>query len=184
VGRVDSGFTLIEIISVIVILALVSIFRFSFLSNSARTYFALKNESVLYGEAAAAMERMSREIRDARSISTPATGSSGNKIRVFKNTATPQDANRYVTFALNGSAIQRGSNAADADPAMYYDLAAYCSSFTVTNSANEILLALTLSRSTGETVTLQSKIYPKNLPFGAVSYGGRNFNGNWTEEIM
>ena len=40
-------------------------------------------------------------------------------------------------------------------------------SFTVTNSANEILLALTLSLATGERVTVQSKIYPKNLPFGA-----------------
>ena len=183
-GRADSGFTLIEMISVIVVLAIVSIFGFSFLFNSAQTYFALKNQSILYSEAATALERMSREIRDARSISTPASGSSDNKIRVFKNTATPQDANLYVTFALNGTALQRGSNSADADPATYYNLAANCSSFTVTNSANEILLTFTLSRATGETVTVQSKIYPKNFAFVGPPYSGRNFNGNWTEEIM
>ena len=181
-GRADSGFTLIEMISVIVVLAIVSIFGFSFLSNSARTYFTLKNESILYNEAATAMERMSREIRDARSIQQVVN--SPGKIRVYKAHSTPQDTNMYVTFALNGNALQRGSNAADADPATYYDLAANCSSFTATNSSNEILLTLTLSRATGETVMVQSKIYPKNLPFGAVSYGGRNFNGNWTEEIL
>jgi prepilin-type N-terminal cleavage/methylation domain-containing protein len=187
ISRVVSGFTLIEIIIVIVVLTIVSIFGFSFLSNAAQTYFAMKNQGLLFNEAATAMERMSREIRDCYSISTPTAGNNGNKIRVYKAHATPQDANLYVTFALNGTTLQRGSNTVDADPAAYNNLAANCSSFSVTNTlvnnVNEILLTLTLSQATGGTVTVQTKIYPKNLPFGAVSYGGRSFNTNWFEVI-
>jgi hypothetical protein len=37
-------------------------------------------------------------------------------------------------------------------------------SFTVTNATNEIQLQLTLSLASGENVTLQTKVYPKNLP--------------------
>jgi hypothetical protein len=33
----------------------------------------------------------------------------------------------------------------------------------VTNATNEIQLQLTLSRASGENVTLQTKVYPKNL---------------------
>jgi prepilin-type N-terminal cleavage/methylation domain-containing protein len=178
----SSGFTLIEIICVIVILGIISVFGLSFISNTARTYFALKNQRMLYHRAATAMERMSRAIRDARSIRS--TVVSPGKIRIQRAHGTPQDPALYVTFALNGSKLQRGSNAADADPAAYYDLAPDCSAFTLSNSANEIFLALTLSLATGETVTLQSKIYPKNLPFSATPYGGRNFNGEWAEEVL
>jgi uncharacterized protein (DUF2249 family) len=35
--------------------------------------------------------------------------------------------------------------------------------FTVTNATNLILLTLTLQLSTGENVTLQTEVYPKNL---------------------
>ena len=180
--RPDRGFTLIEIISVIVILSIISVFGFSFISNAARTYFAIKNQNTFYYQAATAMERMSRALRDA--VSIRAVVFSPGKIRIQRTHATPQDPNQYVTFALNGSNLQRGSNTIDADPATYYDLAANCASFTVTNSANEILLALTLSLATGERVTVQSKIYPKNLPFGATPYSGRNFSGEWAEEVL
>jgi prepilin-type N-terminal cleavage/methylation domain-containing protein len=177
----DRGFTLIEIISVIVILSIISIFGFSFISNAARTYFALKNQNTLYYQAATAMERMSRALRDA--VSIRAVVFSPGKIRIQRTHATPQDPNQYVTFALNGSNLQRGSNTIDADPATYYDLVANCASFTVTSSSNEILMTLRLTLSTGESVTIQSKICPKNLPFGATPYSGRNFNGEWAEEV-
>ena len=180
--KLDRGFTLIEIICVIVILSIISAFGFSFISNVARTYLALKNQNTLYYQAAAAMERMSRALRDAQSVRDIVF--SPGKIRIQRTHATPQDPHQYVTFALNGSNLQRGSNTVDADPATYYDLAANCASFTVTNSSNEILLTLILSLSTGESVTIQSKICPKNLPFGATPYSGRNFSGEWAEEVL
>jgi prepilin-type N-terminal cleavage/methylation domain-containing protein len=181
-GQDNSGFTLIEIICVIVILGIISVFGFSFISNSARTYIALKNQRMLYHRSAAAMERMSRAIRDARSIRTVVA--SPGKIRIQRAHGTPQDPDVYVTFALSGTTLQRGSNAVDADPAIYHDLAPNCSVFTVNNSANEILLVLTLAVATGESVTVQSKVYPKNLPYGATPYSGRNFNGDWAEEVL
>ena len=95
-----------------------------FISNAARTYFAIKNQNTFYYQAATAMERMSRALRDAVSIRGHCC--SPGKIRIQRTHATPQDPNQYVTFALNGSNLQRGSNTIDADPATYYDLAANC----------------------------------------------------------
>ncbi|MBM4324102.1 MAG: prepilin-type N-terminal cleavage/methylation domain-containing protein, partial [Deltaproteobacteria bacterium] len=74
------GFTLIEIIIVIVILGFVSAITIKFLTDSLRIYTMTVNQKTLYDEGKLALERMVRDIRDARSITTPAAGGSGNTI--------------------------------------------------------------------------------------------------------
>jgi hypothetical protein len=60
-------------------------------------------------------------------------------------------------------------------------IAGNVSAFTVTQGAdNEIKLVITLSLGTGENVTLQTKVYPKNLVDSATY---KNFFNNWLEEI-
>jgi hypothetical protein len=49
-----------------------------------------------------------------------------------------------------------------------------------TNNANEITFQLTLSLGSGENVTLQTKVYPKNLADNATY---KNFFNNWREEL-
>lgn len=174
------GFTLIESIIVIVIVGVISLVSLRFFSWTIDTYTILKEQKVAYDEAALALERMSREIRDAKSIQLTI----GNKIRILKAYPTPSDSNLYVTFALNGTNLQRGSSATDSDPASYYTLASSCTTFTVTNTSNEIFLSLTLSVPGKSSVTLQGKVYPKNLPFPGTPYSGRNFAGDWKEEVQ
>jgi prepilin-type N-terminal cleavage/methylation domain-containing protein len=176
----NKGFTLVESIIVITILGVISLVSLQFFTKTIDTYSILKEQKVVYDEAALALERMEREIRDAKSI--PLT--SGNKIRIWKAYTTPLDSNLYVTFALNGTNLQRGSSATDSEPASYYTLVSNCTTFTVTNTSNEIFLSLTLSVPGKSSVTLQSKVYPKNLPFSGTSYSGRNFAGDWEEEVQ
>jgi hypothetical protein len=68
-----------------------------------------------------------------------------------------------------------------ASPAAVSALAGDVSTFTVTRGAtnDEITIVLTLSLGTGENVTLQTKVFPKNFP---TSPTYKNFKEYWREE--
>jgi len=124
---------------------------------------------------------MCRAIRDARSITTPGSGGSGNTITFQRTNATVagQDlANEIITYRLSGGAIQR-EKASYSLP--YPILASNVSVFTVTRGAtnDEITIMLTLLLGTGENITLQTKVYPKNLPTSSTY---KNFKEYWREE--
>ncbi len=57
-------------------------------------------------------------------------------------------------------------------------MASNVTTFAVTNATNEILLQLTLQLTSGENVTLQTKVYPKNL---AKDLNYKNLYQNWME---
>ena len=175
----ERGFTLIEIIIVIVILSIISAITIYFLINSLKIYTMTVNQKTLFDEGKLALERMCRDIRDARSISSPASGGSGSLITFIRNNATAQDvAAESITFRLTGSTLEK----VKASPSATSAMAANVSIFTVTRGAtnDEITIVLTLSLSSGENVTLQTKVYPKNLPKDATY---KNFCQNWIEEI-
>ena len=170
------GFTLIEIVIVIVILSIVSAITIYFLVSSLRVYTITVNQKTLFDEGKLALERMSRDIRDANSI----TGSSATSITFIRTNATGagQDiANETITFQLTGTTLEK----VKASPAVTSAIAENVSAFTVTRAADdEIKLVLTLSLGTGENVTLQTKVYPKNFVDDATY---KNFFNNWLEEI-
>jgi len=172
------GFTLIEIIIVIVILAIVSAITIKFLVDSLRIYTMTVNQKTLFDEGKMALERMCRDIRDARSI----TGSTASSITFTRTNATGagQDiANETITFQLNGSTIEKVKTS----PAISIAIAGNVFAFTVTRGADdEIKLVITLSLGSGENVTLQSKVYPKNLNKDATNTY-KNFFRNWKEEL-
>ena len=64
----NKGFTLIEIVTVIVVLGILSVFTFSFIDNAVKTYMIGSKQRMLYQEASYIMERISRELRDAESV--------------------------------------------------------------------------------------------------------------------
>ena len=60
----SKGFTLIEMVLTVIVLTILSGFTFSVIWQYSRLYADTKGGYV-YGEAAAVLERMSRELRDA-----------------------------------------------------------------------------------------------------------------------
>ena len=176
-SKFQRGFTLIEIIVVIVILSIVSVISINFLVNSLKTYSMMVNQKTLLDEGKLALERMCRDIRNAQSITTPGAGSSGSQIIFTRTDATAQDiGGETITFQLTGSTLEKVKTSPAATSAM----AANVSAFTVTRGAteDEIKVVLTLALGSGENVTLQTKVYPKNLTDSA-SY--KNFFTNWEE---
>lgn len=174
----SKGFTLIEIIIVIVILSIISAISIKFVVDSLRIYTMTVNQKTLFDEGKLALERMCRDIRDARTISRPFAGSSGNWMRFTRNSATVQDvAGETIDYQLTGTNVEKDK----ASPNVTVVLASNVSSFTVTRATdNEITLELTLSLGSGENVTLRTKVYPKNLADNLVY---RYYFQNWQEEI-
>jgi prepilin-type N-terminal cleavage/methylation domain-containing protein len=171
----SKGFTLIEIVIVIVVLAIVSGITINFLVDSLRIYTMTVNQKTLFDEGKLALERMCRDIRDARSI-TSVTASS---ITFVRTNATAQDgAGETITFQRNAGASTLEK--VKASPVVTTTLVSNVSSFSVTNSSNEIQLQLTLQLAGGENVTLQTRVWPKNL-VRDTTY--KNFAQNWQEEL-
>jgi prepilin-type N-terminal cleavage/methylation domain-containing protein len=159
----SKGFTLIEIIVVIVILSIASAITIKFLVDSLRIYTMTVNQKTLLDEGKLALERMCRDIRDARRI----IGSTASSITFTRTHATPggDGASENIRFDLSGTTLRKVKNTdASGNGGTPYPVADNITSFTVNNTTNEIQLQLTLSRASGENVTLQTKVYPKNLP--------------------
>jgi len=180
------GFTLIEMIVVIVILGIVSAITIKFLVDSLRTYTMTVDQKSLFDEGKLALERMCRDLRDAYSITTPSSGgssSSGTLLSFTRTNATAQDsANDTIQFILSSGTLQR-----KASTRTTVDLASYVTAITVTRGTspnNEITISLTLSRaSSGVTlsVSLGTKVIPKNFPVDT-TYTYKNFKQHWEEQ--
>lgn len=164
----DKGFTLIEMIVVVVILSIVGVITIKFLVDSLKIYTMTVNQKTLYDEGKLALERMCRDIRDAQSITSPTPGTSANAITFTRTHATAQDiANESITFNLSGSNLQKVK--ASPAPGTTATMASNVTTFTVTcgvpptvDTNYMITLYLYLSLTSGENVTLQTIVYPKN----------------------
>jgi len=174
----SKGFTLIEVIVVIVILSIISVITVKFLVDSLRIYTMTVNQMTLFDEGKLALERMARDIRDARSIARPLAGSSDNGIRFTRDHTTAQDAaGEVIRFQLAGTTLEKHK----ASPNVTVALASNVSAFTVIRSmSDEITLEITLSLRGDERVTLRTMVHPKNLT-DSVTY--KNFFQNWEEEL-
>jgi prepilin-type N-terminal cleavage/methylation domain-containing protein len=183
-SELQRGFTLIEIIIVIVILSIVSAITIKFLVDSLRIYTMTVDQKTLFDEGKLALERMCRDLRDANSITTPISGgssSSGTLLSFTRTHATAQDsAGDTIQFILSSGTLQRK---AAARPTV--DLASYVTAITVTRGTspdNEITISLTLSRTTSGvtlSVPLSTKVNPKNFPTDTTY---KNFKSYWNEE--
>ncbi len=174
------GFTLIEIIVVIVILCIVSAITIKFLVDSLRIYNMTVNQKTLLDEGKSALERMCRDIRDANTII--ATGASSVAFKRTHATTGGDGASENIRFDLSGTTLRKakGVSGVDGSGGTPYTLADNVTAFTVAYATDEIQLQLTLQLTSGENVTLQTKVHPKNLPKD-VTY--KNFYQNWMEAI-
>jgi prepilin-type N-terminal cleavage/methylation domain-containing protein len=182
-SELQRGFTLIEIVIVIVILSIISAISIKFLVDSLQIYTMTVNQKALFDEGKLALERMCRDLRDARTLTTPGAGASGSILRFTRDNNTAQDSAgediRFIWSGTPGTALQKRKS----QPSVtLVDLASNVSTFTVTRGAtgvNELTIDLTLSLASGEQVTLRTKVYPKNLPTNTTY---KNFKNYWGEE--
>lgn len=185
----NKGFTLIEIIIVIIVLGVLSVFGFSFISTAVHTYSKMEKQKSLFDQAVMAMERISRELRDANSISSPANpGDSGSTLTFTKSHGTPQETSTYdITFQLSDTTLQRIGSTTPAAVDLA-DNVKVSSGFLVERGTSpdedEITITLILEEAGGENITLRTCIYPKNLAFAGDDYSGRNFGGDWEENYQ
>ena len=96
----NPGFTLIEMILVLVLMSILGVFTFEYLTSSLRTFknFSVRKER--NDDASLALERMSREIRDAR-LSTVNNTTPNSLIFTRRNTENMQDSSPTVKFFLH-----------------------------------------------------------------------------------
>lgn len=174
------GFTLVEMVIVIVILSIISGFTIHFLVDSARLYSLTINQKALFEEGRIALERICRDLRDAQSISLPAAGDTGSSLSFVRTHATDNTygdgSNENITFRQTGSILEKVKTS----PAVVIPLAENVNNFSVTRDlvTEEVKVVLTLARSSGERLTLQTKVYPRNLGAHPLF---RNFFANWQE---
>ena len=123
----QKGYTLIEIIIVIVILGIIGGISFQFVGYGVEAFKKSSARKELYDQGRLALERMVRELRDAKEVE----GSSSSSI-TFKK-AHPDQAADYIEeikFQLNGTNLERVGNPSGT-PATAV-LASNVSGFTVT----------------------------------------------------
>ena len=175
----SKGMTLIELIVVIVLLGIIGLFTFQFIGSSVETYIIASRQAGLLAEAKLAMERMARDVRDARIITLPAAGGSDSLIKFERTNATDYDIDgESITFQWTGITLKTLEKVKQSPSVTTSSMAENVSAFTVTRGTtdDEIKLELTLSLTGGEKVTLHTKIYPKNLP--------SQFDGDWEEVVV
>jgi len=153
------GFSLIEMIVVIVILSIVGLMVFSFLGNSMAAYMIVKENDRIYDEGLMAMERMTREIKDARydGVTYLITNVANTSVTFTRQHATPQDASTSITFRRNGNVLERQGNVSGTNV-----LAGNVASFTPIVSGKNVDLSLGLTVVGGGTLVLQSSSAARN----------------------
>jgi len=155
----QSGFTLIEIIVVLVILGFLGAATFRFVLLGVEFFVSSREHKQLSDEGRLALERMVRELRTASQINSPSAGSTGSSVNFTKisydyATGAPTD----ITFQQNGSSLERTGNSAAT-----VVLASNVSSFQATYESSGITLALTLTSANGGTVSIRTKVSGRNM---------------------
>jgi prepilin-type N-terminal cleavage/methylation domain-containing protein len=177
------GFTLIELIVVVIILSVVGVFSFEFLSSGVQTYLTARKQKGLFDEAKLCLERMSREIRDAEQILafTP-----NSLIGIKKSHNTPYDMVTMIAFGYRPAPAEIWRGRWSGGSWLSQDLLAEnVTGFIMANASNEIVIITIPSYASGESVTMGTRCFPKNLAVPPAGYKSfyRGGQGNWREEI-
>jgi prepilin-type N-terminal cleavage/methylation domain-containing protein len=149
-----SGFSIIELIVVIVILGILGSFTFSFLGNSMESYVRVKNNKTLYDEGRQAMEYMVREIRDAdqnAAISLVAN-TSISFIRINPSSASityTRTPGGILNRVSGGQTLALAGNVQAFNP-------------TITGTAPQRVVSLELTLNGSGIIIFRTQVYPRN----------------------
>lgn len=172
----NRGFTLVELIIVVVVLGILGGFTISFLGNVVKTYVLAREQGNLYSEGTYIMERIARELNDAQTIVTPAAATSSNTLRFTRPHPSPVD----VSFSQSERQLRRNADL----------IGTSVKTFSVTRNAagggslsESITILLELDKLNDATVpvfSLKTTIVPNNFNNGYVDH---SFNGDYYENI-
>lgn len=174
------GFTLLEIVITIVILGIVGVFTFAFFGDLTKTYKLMGTKRASHQEAAYVVERISRELRDAKTIL-----SANPSLQFLSAHGTAQDSNRYVMFCLSGGNIYRVSNVDESFPACTTGrlLCSNVTNFNVAANGDIYTIDVTVSIG-GQTQRYATSVSPKNYTqTGDCVFTGRDFGGCYEDKV-
>jgi type II secretory pathway pseudopilin PulG len=179
IRRDDKGFTLIEIVTIVVVLGILGAFSLTFIDNATKTYMLAKKQGNLSREASYIMERITREIRN---IQQPINYSNSPEYIFLYNT-TPMDNNIWVFFYRdsNSNNLYRWSMWPSRLQIMGRNVTQITMAPASANACNDrVTISVTLADG-DQAVTLNTTVSPKN--FGT-TYTDRCFNGDYEDVIQ
>ena len=191
----EAGFTLIEMIIVIVISSILGIFIFGVLTKCLVAQRDMQVRKERADDAIQVLEKISREVREAKTIN-----STGSDILIFeKNVTSSTDTNKFVKFIRNTSTnrLRRQSAATLAglpgNSTSGDIIAENVTEFNVSAEAgidgNRVVIDTALSSGS----EWETKIYPRNYSLniggsggggsgGGGSGGGGSGGGGWSDD--
>ncbi|MBI5814520.1 MAG: prepilin-type N-terminal cleavage/methylation domain-containing protein [Nitrospinae bacterium] len=162
-----AGYTLIELVAVLVVLAALGAFSVNGVANSVDVYNAAIAENSLAQETWIAMERIRRELAEADVVSTPASGASSSNLVFTRPSAATcgqcVDRSTSVTFTFDQASGTLDRATQQSGAAI---LADSVTAFTASVSADTAALrvfTITLTRAdrkTGRSFTAETSIFP------------------------
>lgn len=177
----QKGFTLIEIVTIIVVLAILGMFTFSFIDYATKTYAMGSKQRMVYQEASYIMERVTRELRDMIDPATWSNGTTYNTLQ-FNKTHSALDGSTNVTFrrdtATNIMYRDGGTSQPVGSNITQFKIVRISSASTCSRSID---ITLTLQNG-DQSITVNSRVTPKNL--GSSNYTDRCFNGDYEDIIQ
>ena len=165
----NRGVTLIELVIVMVLIGIIAFIAADAMSTGFKAFFITDNRKEALDQTRVAIERMRREIRNARSISDIGTATASEFC--FINTEGTRIDFRYETPDIRrleaGGACPGGAGTGDI---LSTNITAF--KFTNPDGSDLTLAALTTNKRviitltstiSGENVTLQTEVWPRNL---------------------
>lgn len=175
------GFTLIELVLGMVLIGIVALVVANALSTGITGFFVVDNRKEALDQARGAMDRMAKEIRNINSRSDIGTATATQLcFRAINNLSDSDATNDYIiiSFRYSGNTIIREDGLADlaACPGIAGNTLAnnitslsfsYLQSDSTTDPAppanTKRIRISTTSNVSGESLTLQSEVWPRNL---------------------
>ncbi len=162
----EAGFTLIEMIIVIVLASILGTFIFQILTKSLSAQIAMQKRKERADDAVLVLDKISREVREAKEVTVPVNASSSNTstLTFEKNETSSSDTNLHVKYMLSTNKIKRYSATSDElGTATGYVVAENVDTFTVTKESggggsDRIVIGLTFTNGS----EWQTKIYPRS----------------------
>ena len=153
--RSQKGFTLIEMIVVIVLSSIIAVVSMQLLAQGFAAYLSGQNVTSAQNQIWRALERMSRDIR---AVSSPASITTATASQ-FSFTDI---ANNSISYTLSGSSLMLGSNVlADGISALTFSYYDKNGTTTATLSAIRFIsVSLTITQG-GTNYTVSTSIYPR-----------------------